>query len=258
MSLARTIDVDAAAKLCRAPTSRHCSGAEYRDAAVRRCDGLRGRWLSRAHRAMAGRGLRRRRPLRTTAAAAARAYSRGSRGPGNCDNWCVGPHWNVEVDGMIHPPRRRRLGRHRRRRRASRRSDRPVRLRPRRAAVRHRLQRRQLRPAGRLRRRERFPRQRAVSDRGARHAAVRLPVDAQLARAELHPPHRLPWRAVRRRAVHRAGRRLHRLRPTVNKPFRRRRCPRRSTAFVDAGRRCFSGKPADRLSGRRASATRGG
>jgi len=21
-------------------------------------------------------------------------------GPGNCDNWCVGPHWNVEVDGM--------------------------------------------------------------------------------------------------------------------------------------------------------------
>jgi hypothetical protein len=23
------------------------------------------------------------------------------RGPGNCDNWCVGPHWNVEVDGMF-------------------------------------------------------------------------------------------------------------------------------------------------------------
>jgi len=22
-------------------------------------------------------------------------------GPGNCDNWCVGPHWNVEVDGMF-------------------------------------------------------------------------------------------------------------------------------------------------------------
>ena len=21
-------------------------------------------------------------------------------GPGNCDNWCVGPHWNVEADGM--------------------------------------------------------------------------------------------------------------------------------------------------------------
>ncbi|BBO34051.1 hypothetical protein [Lacipirellula parvula] len=21
-------------------------------------------------------------------------------GPGSCDNWCVGPHWNVEVDGM--------------------------------------------------------------------------------------------------------------------------------------------------------------
>lgn len=21
-------------------------------------------------------------------------------GPGNCDNWCVGPHWNVEVEGM--------------------------------------------------------------------------------------------------------------------------------------------------------------
>jgi hypothetical protein len=23
------------------------------------------------------------------------------RGPGNCDNWCVGPHWNVELDGMF-------------------------------------------------------------------------------------------------------------------------------------------------------------
>lgn len=22
-------------------------------------------------------------------------------GPGTCDNWCVGPHWNVEVDGMF-------------------------------------------------------------------------------------------------------------------------------------------------------------
>ena len=22
-------------------------------------------------------------------------------GPGNCDDWCVGPHWNVEVDGMF-------------------------------------------------------------------------------------------------------------------------------------------------------------
>jgi hypothetical protein len=22
-------------------------------------------------------------------------------GPGNCDTWCVGPHWNVEVDGMF-------------------------------------------------------------------------------------------------------------------------------------------------------------
>jgi hypothetical protein len=22
-------------------------------------------------------------------------------GPGDCDNWCVGPHWNVEVDGMF-------------------------------------------------------------------------------------------------------------------------------------------------------------
>jgi hypothetical protein len=22
-------------------------------------------------------------------------------GPGNCDNWCVGPHWNVELDGMF-------------------------------------------------------------------------------------------------------------------------------------------------------------
>lgn len=22
-------------------------------------------------------------------------------GPGSCDNWCVGPHWNVEVDGMF-------------------------------------------------------------------------------------------------------------------------------------------------------------
>jgi hypothetical protein len=22
-------------------------------------------------------------------------------GPGNCDNWCVGPHWNVEMDGMF-------------------------------------------------------------------------------------------------------------------------------------------------------------
>ena len=21
-------------------------------------------------------------------------------GPGDCDNWCVGPHWNIEVDGM--------------------------------------------------------------------------------------------------------------------------------------------------------------
>lgn len=22
-------------------------------------------------------------------------------GPGNCDNWCVGPHWNVEVDALM-------------------------------------------------------------------------------------------------------------------------------------------------------------
>ena len=22
-------------------------------------------------------------------------------GPGRCDNWCVGPHWNVELDGMF-------------------------------------------------------------------------------------------------------------------------------------------------------------
>jgi hypothetical protein len=23
------------------------------------------------------------------------------RGPGNCDNWCVGPHWDVQLDGMF-------------------------------------------------------------------------------------------------------------------------------------------------------------